>query len=376
MQLSGAEKPPGVEGNLSPVSEERSQPILKITVGSIKKPHLKVASQEGNKNSCDSEYGSGFRQKQREHNRISLPTSSAPCRTDSSANSLTHSPKVDFRVTSGSPATVIQHPIAVTKSLPCNLKGQYSDIRQWPSTSKAYEEFVNADAKATNEDDSVPACSARSPDSSKALSANSFKSIIAESKVSPKATRKMTPVLQRLKNRSSGISVNQVQVQQSSNTAQMEVDFDVKIRNDETSKNNIRHTAFTSASVPSPSSSLTINLPLYRPTEDKNKTQDTAKSIFAERNNALISTPGPEKQLSNGTSGKHILLHRISAQPERNNALGQDRNDGSRKERKKNRSILMDPLEVNWSVDELRQKFQAEGGPPSLNTEYSPTVLH
>ncbi|VDM44969.1 unnamed protein product [Toxocara canis] len=42
----------------------------------------------------------------------------------------------------------------------------------------------------------------------------------------------------------------------------------------------------------------------------------------------------------------------------------------ARRERKKNRSILMEPLEVNWSVDELRSIFQTEAGPPALDTDY------
>uniref|UniRef100_A0A0M3HSA4 Rho-GAP domain-containing protein n=1 Tax=Ascaris lumbricoides TaxID=6252 RepID=A0A0M3HSA4_ASCLU len=45
-------------------------------------------------------------------------------------------------------------------------------------------------------------------------------------------------------------------------------------------------------------------------------------------------------------------------------------NIAARRERKKNRSILMEPLEVNWSVDELRSIFQTESGPPALDTEY------
>uniref|UniRef100_A0A0R3S0X2 Rho-GAP domain-containing protein n=1 Tax=Elaeophora elaphi TaxID=1147741 RepID=A0A0R3S0X2_9BILA len=40
--------------------------------------------------------------------------------------------------------------------------------------------------------------------------------------------------------------------------------------------------------------------------------------------------------------------------------------------RKKTRSILMEPLEVNWSVDEIRSKFQkASEPPPLLDTTYS-----
>lgn len=40
--------------------------------------------------------------------------------------------------------------------------------------------------------------------------------------------------------------------------------------------------------------------------------------------------------------------------------------------RKKTRSILMEPLEVNWSVDEIRSKFQkASEPPPFLDTIYS-----
>lgn len=40
--------------------------------------------------------------------------------------------------------------------------------------------------------------------------------------------------------------------------------------------------------------------------------------------------------------------------------------------RKKNRSILMESLEVNWSVDELKAKFQnGSGPPPRLDTAYS-----
>lgn len=40
--------------------------------------------------------------------------------------------------------------------------------------------------------------------------------------------------------------------------------------------------------------------------------------------------------------------------------------------RKKTRSILMEPLEVNWSVDEIRSKFQkASEPPPLLDTIYS-----
>ncbi|KAL3998655.1 RhoGAP domain family protein [Acanthocheilonema viteae] len=39
--------------------------------------------------------------------------------------------------------------------------------------------------------------------------------------------------------------------------------------------------------------------------------------------------------------------------------------------RKKTRSILMEPLEVNWSVDEIRSKFQKAEPPPLLDTIYS-----
>uniref|UniRef100_A0A915BQU7 Rho-GAP domain-containing protein n=1 Tax=Parascaris univalens TaxID=6257 RepID=A0A915BQU7_PARUN len=48
----------------------------------------------------------------------------------------------------------------------------------------------------------------------------------------------------------------------------------------------------------------------------------------------------------------------------------QSTNIAVRRERKKNRSILMEPLEVNWSVDELRSIFQTESGPPALDTDY------
>ncbi|MCP9260427.1 Rho GTPase-activating protein 20 [Dirofilaria immitis] len=53
-------------------------------------------------------------------------------------------------------------------------------------------------------------------------------------------------------------------------------------------------------------------------------------------------------------------------------SLQQRERNSSVRIRKKTRSILMEPLEVNWSVDEIRSKFQkASEPPPFLDTIYS-----
>uniref|UniRef100_A0A0N5AVZ3 Uncharacterized protein n=1 Tax=Syphacia muris TaxID=451379 RepID=A0A0N5AVZ3_9BILA len=95
-----------------------------------------------------------------------------------------------------------------------------------------------------------------------------------------------------------------------------------------------------------PSSSLTINFPIYKP-NIQSHLQPEWKKIN-----------GSEERLHEKTIMKRQNALNDIERPTRV-AANEQQEESLRKERKKNRSILMDPLEVNWSVDELRQKFQA-----------------
>lgn len=75
---------------------------------------------------------------------------------------------------------------------------------------------------------------------------------------------------------------------------------------------------------------------------------------------------------------KSVLKNESAETNKASNAALRERENTnvSRRVRKKNRSILMEPLEVNWSVDELRSIFQNESEPPPrLDTAYSTCAL-
>uniref|UniRef100_A0A915Q3X2 Rho-GAP domain-containing protein n=1 Tax=Setaria digitata TaxID=48799 RepID=A0A915Q3X2_9BILA len=87
-----------------------------------------------------------------------------------------------------------------------------------------------------------------------------------------------------------------------------------------------------------------------------------------------LSKQSPIKEEVNKSSGEATVVPAKSdVQPRTSLQVRGSNTAGSGvRIRKKTRSILMEPLEVNWSVDEIRSKFQkASEPPPFLDTIYS-----
>ncbi|VDN01884.1 unnamed protein product [Thelazia callipaeda] len=79
-----------------------------------------------------------------------------------------------------------------------------------------------------------------------------------------------------------------------------------------------------------------------------------------------------EAEKLNGTVVKNNSQTRLALQKHNSSAT-----ISNNRIRKKTRTILMEPLEINWSVDEIRSKFQKDSEPPPfLNTIYSSYSLN